>query len=693
MKMHAKSLLWIFLLIIVAAPVTAAQKKWHPAIFQALQNDNPAPLRTLIGSGFNIDTQDETSGETVLMMATAQSKLNVIKLLVNEGANVDLQDKNGSTALHRAAKENTEALKLLLSAKPNLKLVTKQGLTAAETAALFGKRDALNLLIAAGAMYESDLVFASALGDVAAIKEHIAKGFDINTTNKSGIVPLVAAARTGQIEAVRELLGKGANPDGGGSTTPLIMAVGWHQAQVAAALLDSHANPNLADADGLTPLVNAIQVRDSQEVNLLLEKSAKVTAVGTTYSPIHEAARSDNVKILQALVKQGADINALFYSGGFTPLMIAASENKPRATQFLLTQGARVGLKAKVTIAHGGYTDGPHKEEEQMTALQMAEQNRLETIIEIFQNPESFKLADLERDYTNSKDVSVADWQKKYGEFDPQRGRIATVVAFKKTFGEPTKVVNIDETTFWYYQCADGLIELKLVNPKFAGAQLAIQGLSTVAEPKTGDSRPVPTTSASKDEAAMESSPAPSSTQKPITTVESPVQPQEKEQKKDQSTVESSLPTLNQKNTLAATPSEVGHDNAAITNRKSADQNLVDEMKREINTANLNANNLQFLVHARISTEPSTLDSDLNEGADVNATDVKGNTALMLSAQRGHLEVLKFLIDKGADIDTTNKMGKTALDLAQDDQIIAAIKKAQYAKKLKQDSGVRLPKI
>jgi ankyrin repeat protein len=65
----------------------------------------------------------------------------------------------------------------------------------------------------------------------------------------------------------------------------------------------------------------------------------------------------------------------------------------------------------------------------------------------------------------------------------------------------------------------------------------------------------------------------------------------------------------------------------------------------------------------------------------------------MLSAQRGHLEVLKFLIDKGADIDKTNKMGKTALDLAQDDQIIAAIKKAQYAKKLKQDSGVRLPKI
>ena len=432
----------------------AAEKKWHPAIAEALDRDDPSPLRTLIGAGFNIDAQDEDSGETVLMMATARTKLQVIKLLVNEGAKVDLQDKNGSTALHRAAKENSDSVKLLLSARPtpDVTLKTKRGLSAVETAALFGKRDSVDLLIAAGAPYEADLVFASALGDAAAVKEQIAKGVDLNRTNKTGMTPLAAAARTGQIEAVRLLLGRGANADAGDSSTPLIMAVGWHHVDVAAALLESRADPNRTDADGLSPLVNAIQVRDRQAVQLLLEKGAKVSGVGTKYSPIHDAARADDPVTLQALLDRGADINAIFYSGGFTPLMVAASENKPKATAFLLRNEARVGVKAKVTLdeQNAFFERTGKKFEREMTALQMAEYNRFETILQIFQNPESFDIGELDRDFTMPESIRVQDWKQKYAEFDPERGRIATVAAFKKVFGEPTRVTDIEETSFWY---------------------------------------------------------------------------------------------------------------------------------------------------------------------------------------------------------------------------------------------------
>ena len=679
MNMNIKALSGWLILVLAVASAAAQQKKWHPAIAEALQHDDPTPLRNLIGSGFIIDTQDETSGETVLIMAAAQGKLNVIKLLVNEGANVDLQDKNGSTALHRAATENIEALKLLLSAKPNLKLVTKQGLSAAETAALFGKRDALNQFIAAGAIYESDLVFASALGDVAAIKEHIAKGADVNRTNKSGLVPLVAAARTGKIEAVQELLGKGANPDGVGSTTPLIMAVGWHQAQVAATLLDSHANPNLADGDGLTPLVNAIHVRDSQEVALLLEKGATVSPVGTTYSPIHEAARADDLKILKALVKQGADINALFYSGGFTPLMIAASENKPRATQFLLTQGARVGLKGKVTMDEldAFYKPTGRKLERQMTALQMAENNRFETIVEIFQNPEGFKLADLERDYTNSKDVSVADWQKKYGEFDPQRGRIATVVAFKKTFGEPSKVVDLDEASFWYYQCADGLIEIKLVNPKVAGAQLVILGLSTVAEPKsTVVPRKEGAASPLRGEPSVATANVPSTSQTPVPSSEPQVEPQERSGTKQDSP-----------NTQGQQQAPVGaatsrKEKSRSTNTSFANQNGVDflaEASKDESAADQIVKN-NMLRNAALLGEVEKAARYLKDGADINTNYPGGNTPLMFAAQRGHLEMVKFLIGKGADPTKTNRFGKMAIDLAKDPDVIAVLKSAATKK-------------
>ena len=45
----------------------------------------------------------------------------------------------------------------------------------------------------------------------------------------------------------------------------------------------------------------------------------------------------------------------------------------------------------------------------------------------------------------------------------------------------------------------------------------------------------------------------------------------------------------------------------------------------------------------------------MEKGADINATDKAGNTALLLSASNGHLH------QQGADINTTNKYGDTAL--------------------------------
>lgn len=646
-----------------ASKSLAAEKKWHPAIAEALDRDDPAPLRTLIGAGFNFDTQDEVSGETVLMMAAARAKLQVMKLLVSEGAKLDLQDKNGSTALHRAAKESSDGVKLLLNArpKPNLSLKTKRGLSAVETAALFGQRESVDLLIAAGASYEADLVFASALGDVAGIKEQIAKGVDLNKTNMTGITPLAAAARTGRIEAVRLLLERGANPDAGDSSTPLIMAVGWHRVDVAATLLESHADPNRTDAEGLSPLVNAIQVRDREAVKLLLGKGAKASAVGSKYSPIHEAARADDPVILQALVDRGADINAIFYSGGFTPLMIAASENKPKATAFLLRNGARVGLKAKVTLdeQNAFFERTGRKFEREMTAQQMAEYNRLETILQIFENPEAFNTEELDRDFTRPESVRVQDWKRKYSEFDPERGRIATVAAFKKVFGEPTRVTEIEETSFWYYRCADGLVEIKLVNPKHTGAQLVIQGFNTVSEPKTASGSPSasPPTAPERRSPEIEPSPSPTKTEK-----ESPVQTKDTESGQ-----------VSPKNNAA--PDNVD-GSQALSSRERSTVRLIELLSQNDPQAGKRPQLNSILLDAARQGFQHSANLCLENGAEIDATDPLGNTALMIAAQRGHAQVVNMLIKKGSDVHKTNRQGKSALELAKDDDVIAALKGA-----------------
>jgi uncharacterized protein len=51
-------------------------------------------------------------------------------------------------------------------------------------------------------------------------------------------------------------------------------------------------------------------------------------------------------------------------------------------------------------------------------------------------------------------------------------------------------------------------------------------------------------------------------------------------------------------------------------------------------------------------------------GADVDARDRYGQTALMLAAHRGHLELVMLLVDHGAGLDVTAKYGLSAVMLA-----------------------------
>jgi ankyrin repeat protein len=51
----------------------------------------------------------------------------------------------------------------------------------------------------------------------------------------------------------------------------------------------------------------------------------------------------------------------------------------------------------------------------------------------------------------------------------------------------------------------------------------------------------------------------------------------------------------------------------------------------------------------------------LAKGADVNAKDDLGMTALILASGLGHREVVQLLLDKGADVNTMSKTNRTAL--------------------------------
>ena len=64
--------------------------------------------------------------------------------------------------------------------------------------------------------------------------------------------------------------------------------------------------------------------------------------------------------------------------------------------------------------------------------------------------------------------------------------------------------------------------------------------------------------------------------------------------------------------------------------------------------------------------DTATVQTLLNNGADVNATDEHGGTALMYAAVNGHTATVQALIDAGADVNKLHNFGKSALILAQE---------------------------
>jgi ankyrin repeat protein len=74
-----------------------------------------------------------------------------------------------------------------------------------------------------------------------------------------------------------------------------------------------------------------------------------------------------------------------------------------------------------------------------------------------------------------------------------------------------------------------------------------------------------------------------------------------------------------------------------------------------------------------VDAAESTVDLLLSHGAQLDAVDDRGRTALMMAAELGHAEVVKMLIGRGADQAVRDKSGKSALDLAADESVRGAL--------------------
>jgi ankyrin repeat protein len=111
------------------------------------------------------------------------------------------------------------------------------------------------------------------------------------------------------------------------------------------ALISQHADVNTPQADGMTALHWAAYQDDLDLSTLLVRAGANVKAANRYgVTPLSLACSNGNGAIVELLLKAGADPNAPL-PGGETPLMTAARTGGDAAVKALLSHGARVDLK------------------------------------------------------------------------------------------------------------------------------------------------------------------------------------------------------------------------------------------------------------------------------------------------------------------------------------------------------------
>jgi ankyrin repeat protein len=153
-----------------------------------------------------------------------------------------------------------------------------------------------------------------------------ARGAAVVSAKASNDAAFIEAAGKGQLDKVRELLAAGAKIDArnGNGYTGLSLAAWRGHAAVVEFLLDSGANPNLANEDNKAPLHWAsIDKNRAGIVTALLAKGAKVDGRDKQgFTALMVAAMNNRVDTVEALIAGGADVNAKS-NNGTTALKLA----------------------------------------------------------------------------------------------------------------------------------------------------------------------------------------------------------------------------------------------------------------------------------------------------------------------------------------------------------------------------------
>ena len=321
------------------------------ALMIACCNNDTDIVKLLLENGADPNIQSNL-GFTALIYASCIGGTNCVRMLLDHNADVNLKKySSGSSALFFASNTgNVKLVRMLLKQKNiNSNIQRNDGVTPLFIASQNGHLEIVERLLQENANPNTPhetgatpLYIASQNGHLKIVERLLKENTNPDTPRETGATPLYIASQNGHLDIVERLLKENANPKTLHETgaTPLYIASQNGHLEIVERLLQENANPNTPCDDGATPLNVASQNGHLEIVERLLKENANPnTPRETGATPLYIASQNGHLEIIELLLKKSANSNTPCDDGA-TPLYIASQNGHLEIVERLLQENA-----------------------------------------------------------------------------------------------------------------------------------------------------------------------------------------------------------------------------------------------------------------------------------------------------------------------------------------------------------------